>query len=491
MNEDAMVYPINTKHTSESAVILKDTASDPYKLSVMQAAYQQITSSIQLLTPTGKYVRVLVSDYTYDMLVRYDSSIVWFDYPLEYDISQPGAFYEDCTLHNDTMFWVYGVVPVDFHFFGAPVVPIYDVFIPMESGLMGDNIDLCDSMEFIAYEMCGYNAELKENTKSASRWYPSATVSVWDDILNTYVPLQGVKVVAHRGTYTTKMFTSGDGQCVASKSYKYKVDYSIKWERNDWRIKEGCKNSFMNGPRSGSSWSINIGSSSGANLGRATIHRAALMVRFGNIWNVTRPFGSGARKIMFVSGNGGGKVGSASCKPGAVCSPCSDITIWRYSDYGAFTTDKILAGTAHELAHWSHYRAKGNAFNLVQPQIFESWAFCLEWYFMNYMYSVNYGTAGYQSGHQDWNQWTQSVYTNYTPVFIDLIDSYNQSLGNSNNCNDNVSGYTLPEIENRFVKKSNTFTQLKTELYKSDNLLHGTTLVDMTNLMAIYEDLIY
>lgn len=32
---------------------------------------------------------------------------------------------------------------------------------------------------------------------------------------------------------------------------------------------------------------------------------------------------------------------------------------------------------------------------------------------------------------------------------------------------------------------------MKTELYKSDNLLHGTTLVDMTNLMAIYEDLIY
>lgn len=64
-------------------------------------------------------------------------------------------------------------------------------------------------------------------------------------------------------------------------------------------------------------------------------------------------------------------------------------------------------------------------------------------------------------------------------------------MGNSNNCNDNVSGYSLLEIENRFVKNSNTFTQLKTELYKSNNLLHGTTLVDMTNLMAIYEGWIY
>ena len=68
----------------------------------------------------------------------------------------------------------------------------------------------------------------------------------------------------------------------------------------------------------------------------------------------------------------------------------------------------------------------------------------------------------YQSIHKTITDYT-TVHLDYTSLYIDLIDDYNQALSFRGTINDNVSGYTLPQIE-RFLDKVYGFYSLSEQL---------------------------
>lgn len=109
----------------------------------------------------------------------------------------------------------------------------------------------------------------------------------------------------------------------------------------------------------------------------------------------------------------------------------------------------------------------------VSTKIAESYAIGVEWVITQIEYRglgiVNYSghdyyvAAGFpiKYGYQYWNS---SISEDYTSLFIDLIDDYNQNSSLfSTKINDPVSGYSLGDIES-YLKNVYGLTSLTTQL---------------------------
>lgn len=98
------------------------------------------------------------------------------------------------------------------------------------------------------------------------------------------------------------------------------------------------------------------------------------------------------------------------------------------------------------MAHVSHWDIDNTAFSTGDCKIRESWAVAVAFYAASAIYPTDYLVC---------NDW-QKTYTYllsdglnglYTPVVIDMIDTFNQRTKGLNYPIDNVSGYTLERIE--------------------------------------------
>ena len=79
---------------AEQETILGDKLNDPYDIRFMQQAYELMQSEgwefpFHQLTPTGKYIRVLLNSKN-ENVILYDTSIIWSNVPLDYEILQDG-----------------------------------------------------------------------------------------------------------------------------------------------------------------------------------------------------------------------------------------------------------------------------------------------------------------------------------------------------------------------------------------------------------------
>lgn len=124
-------------------------------------------------------------------------------------------------------------------------------------------------------------------------------------------------------------------------------------------------------------------------------------------------------------------------------------------------SDETYSTTVHETAHYTHYRNLISiGFYAMNSMIRESWATAVELYLTKKEYQawgvVNYGEfnydlvpptffptyKGYQLGKGN---------ESYTPLFIDLIDNYNQKEQISSTqfllINDIITGYNMPALE--------------------------------------------
>ena len=110
------------------------------------------------------------------------------------------------------------------------------------------------------------------------------------------------------------------------------------------------------------------------------------------------------------------------------------IKIWKgvpmsFSS-GVAKTDVIYSTTIHEIAHTSHKKLIGNWIG-TDDIIIESWAEAVEWHLTKLEYN-SLGEMGYDipetSLHRDNKQRWIDFGKNYTPIFIDLVDDFNQAL---------------------------------------------------------------
>ena len=461
--------PVGPNVQVDGMMVLGQELQDPYKLSNMQQAYANITGAKAQLQPTHLYIRFLPKNEEELYLLK---NIDLFNFPLHYEIIQNGDCYHDPELPAEAITWQYAVIPIDTR------IPeniqhelIYEVFIP-NYDTDGSKSGLLEAIEDEAIRLCGYSDMLQQNGSKGlfSKWTPSGTIKVWDDVLLKYIPIHGAKVQVRWLTHIEKDFTDANGN-FSTSSFRFDVNYSIKWERADFDIRSGnWGQAWYNGPKLGSAWYLNI-DKGGMSWVYAHIFRAAHMYYYGHSsWGIKSPPKDGKLLKQSIKIGAMDKSGRAHFFDFNKFFTTPQIKVFRKNSSGRELQSIELFGTTiHELAHASHWEMCYSYGQYVIDELQnnallpESWASCVEYVVTNDIYN-NKPTYKYDvKGYRDYQfiSISECRKDGYTPLFIDCIDDYNQREIHNNTLLpiDNVSGYTLSQIEDVIKQSYKQFFQ--------------------------------
>jgi len=503
-------YPLSD---DEDMIVLGEELEDPYKLTNMQKAYESLkTTESDVpkidIKPTHYYLRFLPKDNDEWDLLRSDTTLPFYDFPLHYEIVNLGTYYHDPSLPDTVITYQYCVLPVEKD---IPIIQnelIYEVFIPKEGSdaIMKSTSTVFEFLKRLEYESFRLTGNLDENVLKSvdgiQSWTPQGTIKVYDQLMSMYIGLYGAQVHARRFTHTEIALTNSYGWFVMDDTFNGDVNYSIKWERPAWDIRDGILlQAWLNGPKMDDPWNLNIGTG-GKSIMYATIHRAAHRHFYDYNLGLHRPFLplDGKTKLCYLDEEGTGMfLGDWS---GSGIFP--DILIWGKSPstHSYKPTNVIFGTTAHELGHQSHSLFMGNIqFWQTAMVIYESWATAVEWALTELEYDVvgtRYSSATainycHEKAHQDWVR--TSPGWEYSPIFIDLVDAFNQrnggcvtpsycQSGSSLYPNDLITGYTLSGIQNTFLGDSYGLSSLRDEV--KEHKISGVTDSDVDELFAKY-----
>lgn len=472
-NQDLFTEPALQDEIENSGELVKlgKKLDNPYTVENMQKAYNNIKqtgafkSSIQI-QKTHYYVRFLPANIEeYDKLAL-DSTLELFDYPLDYELEEGGTYYHDPELSESQITWQYCAVPVDFNFPSIEYEIIEELFLP--ETLVSDEKSnssewtILDELETEALKITG-NLEETHEKWGRTKWNPSGTIKVQDDILGGYVPVPGAKARAYSWFTTKTDLTNSSGYFYISHKFKGHVNYSIKWEREDYDLRSGnWGQAYYNGPRlKEQAWTLNIGKG-GLSFVYAHTHHAAYDYYYNNSFGIKTPPKNSfwKRKVKIGAFD---KDGRAFFNPVNRWTTFPEIKIYKKNSSGSLRNARRIYGTAiHELAHSSHWDIDKWDFYHSDDIVVESWAVGV---------SNVFTTALYGSDNWSWNAYTFAHITGhfeskYTPLVIDLMDNINQRATHGNSTNypiDRVSGYTISQIENA-LKNKRTLTQWRDRL---------------------------
>lgn len=460
--------------TVNGCVVLGERIPDPYSLTYMVPAFANMKQTgidfpFNQIEPTGYYVKVLVDNDSVKDILTSDSSIVWFDYPLDYEVSEHGYYYKEAGCVGDQKY-LYAIVPVGYTLMAnCESITLDSVFIPSDYPIQGAYEKALDILEDEAYRLAGDTANC--GAKSSHKVYHRATITVRDDKLGQMVPLQGVRVKFKQHSKTCWGITNSNGVAISDKQFKsqYGINYSIEWYRANWQIKVKSasgklKDAIYTGPFLYSDWELRITHDMSLTLMHASVHKALLLTYYSSLWTIEKPMKRQWSKINVVcvddESTEEGQVGYSNLSR---YSSNEDVTIWiRKCGYlENLRTDEIMAATLHEMAHWSQYK-RLEFEPLPSNCITESWADCVMWYIMTYYYHIPY--TGYGGGKQNWVPSMEPKA--YSPLFIDLIDNYNQSLNGGDYPNDVISGYSLKFIQDSIIQDNLLYSSVKSNMYQ-------------------------
>jgi hypothetical protein len=450
--------PNSTAQQNDGMIILGEQLNDPYSIENMKKAYSNLRTRGDApdinITPTHTYLRLLPKDETEWGILKSDTAIQIYDYPLNFEIQNIGTYYHDPSLPDSSITWQYCVLPIDYAIPNIHHEKIYDVFIPEEtdSTRLKSGINLNEfyaDLELESVKLSGNLPEGGTRTEKASKWTPKGKIRVYDDYLG-WVPVVGANVHARWFTRVESNLTDGSGNFTMPQ-FRYEVNYAIKWDRRDFDIREGnWGQAWYNGPKQKGDWNLDIGQG-GMNWVYAHIHRGAYTYYYANNFGVKSPPLDGKvfkQKIHIGAMN---KSGTSHYYDFNKFWLSPQIKVYAKTTNGSWLTGINLFGTSvHELAHASHWEIGYSYGQYVVDAIFsepflpESWAQGVEAYITSKIYG--------DSPKYEWDQdkYLSSILGNggYTPIVWDLMDDYNQKIEENVLCPvDNVKGYTLNQLE--------------------------------------------
>ncbi len=452
------------KSQPDDMMVLGQELQDPYNLAIMQQAYANITGAKAQLQPTHRYYRFLPkNDDELDML-KY-SGMELFDFPLHYEVLQGGSRYHDPELPAEAITWQYAVVPVEKTIpEGIKYELLYDVFIPTDD-IDGAKNNLFEAIEAEAMRLSGHEDELQQDGSKGllpAKWTPSGTIKVWDDAFGEYIPLKGAKVRARHLTHVELTYTNVNGY-YQTPTFRYDVNYDIIWEHMYFDIRDGnIGQAKYDGPKQRTGWSKYIGKGDGKQLMFATIYRIAYKMYYEDNLGMTRPFlrNDKSTKIAYIDEYNPNQQGQRILNFNLL-GIIPNIQIWGRTSSGSLVhTHEVLFTTAHELGHQIHaILMTGVQFLQISNYVAESWAEAVGWAITKDEYNYWSKKLKIYSNINEYDQtyqykWPNTNNIEYTPIFVDLVDEYNQGLNNPNLPNDMVSGYTMKFINDIILPNS-------------------------------------
>ena len=185
----------------------------------MQKAYTSLKTSREVpdieITPTHKYIRFLPKDEIEWALLKSDTILNMYDYPLHFEVMNSGSYYHDPTLPDSSITWQYCVMPINHTIPKINHEKIYDVFLPeytedFQQKLNNNTVDFYNELEFESVKLTGNLTKDEDWTKKSSKLTPKGKIRVYDDYLG-WIPLVGAKVNARWFTRTESTLTDDFG----------------------------------------------------------------------------------------------------------------------------------------------------------------------------------------------------------------------------------------------------------------------------------------
>lgn len=476
---------------NDGPTVLGRRYNNPYTLANMRAAKLKLDAQGKFSgNPFNVRVTHLYVKFTpktaeeLDELIA-DSTLNLYECPMDYEKLVAGNWYREQGLADDVPTPQYAAVKEGFKFSPDISYEILErLYIPEEDPLLigtyfNEDLDYLSSLLNEAYEL----AEVPTGWENHVLWPndpgsgssggggvppPTGRILVNDTRLGQDIPMEGVKVTANRWFTTYKGYTNAQGDYRLSGGFDRPADYTIVFERSGFTI---AKNRLQRAKINRSNipdnhWSHTI--DDGLDRMHGHMFRAGYRYFYKDNGGLRRPFLNNGWQVVVVSQNNSGHYWGSGVN--AVLVPYLFIT--RFStgstEYGS---DEIFSTTVHELAHTTHILTMNGGpiqSSQVNGIIRESWAVAVEWLLTGIEYRqqgiATYGDRTYNPtpapqypNHLAYQYWNSNISENYTSLFINLIDDFNEmgvnfpTQGNGT-VNDQVRNYNLVTIENLMLK---------------------------------------
>lgn len=518
-NEDFELY----EQTSMSKPELLEFSSSPYSMEIMAQAYDYVKCNstrgaaveMETITPTHRYVRFTPTNrYQVDAL---NEHFTLYNFPLD---SIPhtnsneavDAISDDGNLY--AMIEYNSILPDSIAY-----TEIGRYHNPYDSSVSVDN-SLTEEIIKTAHAISMYgDVSMAQNI---TPWRPSGTIRVWDDLTNDYVALEGLQVhIAYSGISDPyPVETDEYGNFSGNIAFSDDVSYIIQWKGDEWAIKFNEMNPAMTVSYSSRMpLDLYIHKTSTATYNVATVYRAATFY-----WNFafecTPPTMSEIVKITCHDYEHDDYYGVFYPSDRKADEP--QIEIWCGNRF----SQGIMSTTFHELAHAVHYATAGKTrFNSTDTLIQESWARYIQSILVDRLYSflswstnidyslllhndILYLCDNYQCfteytpddyNIQSWKYSPNYTLLNYSPLFIDITDGFNQRewyqnlnySGLTNYPNDKIRVNGGTELIEDLVFNNTTLSGVKSDLlqYISEESYEIST-DDVNDLFEIYERIV-
>lgn len=435
-----------------------------------------------------------------------DTSLSYLDYPIESTVIRRGDYYHDPSLPDSVPTYQYTAVKVDYQFPKGIGYEILDkLYIPEEdgdflyaNGRSTDNfLDKLLNQAYIQtgnYEDTVITPNHEQSTFARKRYFPGGRIRVFDTRLADWIGMEGVRVEARRWFTTHKGYPNYEGYYSMGSSFKRPCNYSIWFATVTFAVRRNLVNTtyWIDGPKITGDWNFDL--DNGFRQFSGHIFRGAYRYHAKDIGGLQRPF-IGKRQLYIAKDTNKDWSGV-----NWIALPV--IQIPRFKNNGLeYGSDEIFSTTSHETAH-SSYVLTMNAgviqYSQLTRQLQESWPVAVEWFLTHKEYAergiANYGQWNYLPinppqfpNRQAFQDWTLNVSERYTSLFINLVDDVNDKTvfpGITGIPDDQVSGYTLPFIEQNILKHSYGLSSLATQL--KNNKPSGVTDPQIDLLLSSY-----
>ncbi|TXC75246.1 hypothetical protein [Luteibaculum oceani] len=432
----------------EGLLILGKQLKNPYSLEVMKRSKDSLmilgNDSLKYLNVrlTHYYVKFKPKNEDQRRMLKRDTSVIYSEVPLLYEIKKGGTYYKDPTLPDSTPNPLYTSVSVAHSF---PPGIDYDIideqYFPeeMEDEILSNVID--ELVNGALHLTNNFTEPLGISFKRPSKWRPSGRIRAWDDLVGGLVPVYKAKIRTTRYTKQRETYTDLNGYYTISTQYRRKVRYRLIWETNDYDLRvRSIFQARYTGPWKKESWNLDVQSHFGETKGLSAIHRASARYFYRNIEDLTRPTSGGPKyKVAYDHEETEGPLGvnNGHNEPTGVFN---SIRIKGKNKNGTQRkVSQILSTTIHEWGHTTHRQIAGVIrYFLVNNVITESWARAIQAFIVPLEYNDlgvfntgNYKDPTFRSyvDNQAYNKETyvtDPVLKPYSPLFIDLVDNFNQ-----------------------------------------------------------------
>ncbi len=415
-----------------------------YTPEVMRQAWEELKSTNKSLsteepdfTATHLYIRFAPRDSADVMTLEGDTTIMFTNIPMDYEVEAIGDYYHDPALPDSVPTYMYCSVKVGQELPDIPHETLSELFLMEETNVYDDAADgsenksvntIWEELERKAREIVGIEDQAEEDGTNKSKWRPGGRILYEDTELGT-IPLEGVPVRIQFGFVTHQCCTDANGHFTFSKR-RSRVSYSIKWRRDEFHMRE-------------KGHPLQVAESTLRRNAKSRVEHT--LVKGYDSWLYASVF-RGAHSFFYNYGRYGISkpkernlaIKFSSETSGNAVSECRRLALPLIADVVVYykklnSSRDIFHATFHEVAHRTHRLCDKKAYSNCGKIVRETWARGAAWY-------ATYKTYG------PYSQWYTS---SYTGLIQDLIDEDSNVIRTKSgvNATDKVSGVTMKEIE--------------------------------------------